>query len=93
MKHQFKVQLMGKMADFGRRVNSHSPHQARFPNSQSFQVGLTHRLRTNAPEEGVTECPSCIVPPFLSSQVLSEELLLLFAAESQKPSQATSTQQ
>ena len=57
---------LAKTEVFGGEANSHSPHQARFPNSQSFQVGLAHRLRANAPE-GVTAHRPCIVLPFLSS--------------------------
>lgn len=69
------------MADFEKGVDSRSPHQARFPCFHSFEVGLTHRLRTKASEEGVAVRLPCIVPPFLSLQVLSEELLQVLAAE------------
>lgn len=59
-------------------VHSHCPHQARFPSSQSYKIGLTHRLGTDVLQY--------TAPPFLSSWVLSEELLPVLVAESRKPS-------
>ena len=43
---------LAQMADFGGGVNSHSPHQARFPCSQSLKAGLTQTLRTQLLQKG-----------------------------------------
>lgn len=72
-----------QMADFGGGVNSHSSHQARFPCSQSLKVGLTQMLRTQLLQKGCwLHVRHALSLPLPVTQVLSEELLLVLAAES-----------